>query len=594
MASNKSTICVILVIVAVVAAIGYWSFVSKPAQTDRAVSVPRTAENSPPAPSTIPAPPLPSIPFTDITKSAGIDFVHVNGADGDKLLPETMGSGAAFLDYDNDGDQDLLLINAAEWSTPTASSALYQNDGSGRFRDVTDESGLRITCYGTGVAVGDFDNDGWRDVFIAALGADHLFRNQQGRFTKVTETAGVAGDAGDYSSSCGWFDYDGDGDLDLCVCRYVDWSREADLAQEFTRIGGERDYGPPLNFGGTLPRLYRNEGEGRFRDVSEEAGLEVRSPGGAPLAKSLGLMPVDIDGDGWLDLIVANDTVRNLLFRNQQDGTFEEIGIPAGIAFDNSGNARGAMGIDAVRFRNDDSLGVAIGNFANEMTALYVSQRPLLFSDEAIVSGLGAETLAVLTFGLFFFDADLDGRLDLLAANGHVSEQISRVQTAQTHAQPPQLFWNTGDSSSAEFLPLGVEQCGEDFVRTLVGRGAAYADIDGDGDLDVVITTPGGPPRLLRNDQQLGHHWLRLKLIGTQSNRDAIGSLVQIRIGDQVQSRTVMPTRSYLSQMELPVTFGLGETEAISEVTVTWPNGDVQTLNKPEIDRLHTVRQSPP
>ncbi len=317
-------------------------------------------ENPPPPPPDLPAepaatsdqtrapPPLPTIPFADITDQAGIDFVHENGAAGETLLPETMGSGAAFFDYDNDGDQDLLLVNGTTWPhteliEPAATSALYQNDGSGKFHDVSAAAGLDLTCYGTGVAVGDFDNDGWRDVFIAAVGPDHLLRNVSGRFEEVTSEAGVAGDLRAYSSSCGWWDYDNDGDLDLFVCHYIQWSRDDDLAQDFSRTGGVRDYGPPLNFGGTFPTLFRNDGDGRFSDVTAAAGMEILAESGNPLAKSLGIMPIDVDADGWLDLIVANDTVRNFLFHNQRDGTFAEIGVQAGIAFDNSGNARGGM-----------------------------------------------------------------------------------------------------------------------------------------------------------------------------------------------------------------------------------------------------------
>ncbi|QDU41616.1 ASPIC and UnbV [Symmachiella dynata] len=542
------------------------------------------------------APVLPEIPFTDITEEAGIDFVHQNGAAGEMLLPETMGSGAAFFDYDNDGDQDLLLVNATAWphapsQSSTATSVLYQNDGHGHFEDVSAAVGLNLNCYGTGVAVGDFDNDGWRDLFIAAVGRDHLFRNNGGEFEEVTTKAGVAGEETAYSSSCGWWDYDNDGDLDLFVCHYIDWSRASDLAQNFSRTGGMRDYGPPLDFGGTFSKLFRNDGAGQFSDVTAAAGIEVRSSTGRPLGKSLGLIPVDVDSDGWLDLIVANDTVRNFLFHNQQDGTFLEIGVRAGIAFDNSGNARGGMGIDAGFLRNDTSLAVTIGDFANEASALFVARRPLLFADEATISGLGAATLLDLTFGTFYFDADLDGRLDILAANGHISSQIERVQTSQTHAQAPQLFWNAGPGAPLEFVPLTAKQCSENFVKPIVGRGAAYADIDGDGDQDVLMTATGARPRLLRNDQQTGHHWLRLKLVGTRTNRDAIGARVDVHVGDTTFTKQVMPTRSYLSQMELPVTFGLGARATIDKVNVHWPGGVEQVVDDPQVDALNVVTQ---
>ena len=312
------------------------------------------------------------------------------------------------------------------------------------------------------------------------------------------------------------------------------------------------------------------------------------------MAKSLGVAAADVDGDGWLDLIVANDTVRNCVFRNQQDGTFAEIGTTSGIAYDSSGKARGAMGIDAAWFRNDDSLGVAIGNFANEMTALYVSQSDTAqFVDEAIACGLGPQTRLSLTFGVFFFDADLDGRLDFLAANGHLEEEINIVQRSQHYRQPAQLFWNAGPEGTTEFVPLDETLTGPDLFQPIVGRGAAYADIDADGDLDVLLTQIGGPPLLLRNDQTTGHRWLRFKLQGTTSNRDAVGAVVELQLGNQTLRRQVMPARSYLSQVELPVTFGLGRDAKIDRVAVTWPDGTRQPIQDYELDKSTLVRQMP-
>jgi len=583
-----------IVILGVIVALAVWLY-PEPAPDLKDLEEPRPAVGEPGAKPT--ANDVPSIPFTDVTREAGILFSHHSGATGEKLLPETMGSGVAFLDFDNDSDQDLLFINGKNWPHAqqeegnSTTPALYQNDGAGNFTDVTAECGLNVICYGTGVAVGDFDNDGWRDVFIAAVGRDLLFRNDSGRFEEVTATAGVGGESDDYSSSCGWFDYDRDGDLDLFVCRYVEWSRQADLAQDFSRTGGVRDYGQPRNFAGTFCALYRNDGMGKFTDVSEEAGLWIRSPSDQPLGKSLGVTFADLDDDGWLDIIVANDTVRNFLFRNEGDGTFEEIGVAAGIAYDNEGAARGGMGVDAARFRNDGNWGITVGNFANEATAFFVSRQPLQFLDDANLVGLAAPTSLDLTFGLFFFDADLDGRLDLFAANGHISEQIERTQTSQRRAQAPRLFWNAGPQAAPEFVALSETQAG-DLAQPVVGRGAAYADVDDDGDLDVVITTVNNPPRLLRNDQQSGNHWLRLKLIGDRDNRDAIGSRVVVRAKDQTLIRFGMPTRSYLSQMELPVTFGLGEADAVEDVTITWPDGSETKLDKPPLDTMRIVRQS--
>ena len=547
---------------------------------------------------------IPTLKFTDITESAGITFVHENGAYGKKLLPETMGGGCAFLDFDGDGDEDLLLVNSRRWDWDTrprpeqaAHPALYANDGKGHFTDVTEQWGLGISLYGMGAAVGDYDNDGRVDLFISAVGANRLFHNTGQKFVDVTKMAGVAGDEAEWSTSCGFFDADNDGDLDLFVCNYVRWKKDFDLAQNFTLDGKLRAYGRPQDFPGSSPFLYHNNGDGTFRDVSATAGVRVEHTSTqAPLAKSLGVAFSDFNGDGHPDLVVANDTVRNFLFLGQGDGTFREQGREAGIAFDTNGNARGAMGIDVSRFRNSDELGIAIGNFANETTALYV-RRPLSeqlpqFQDEAVSNGIAPPTRPELTFGVFFFDSDLDGRFDLFAANGHLENDINLVQPSQHYEQPPQLLWNCGTQYENEFVALEAGQCGEDFVRRMVGRGASFADIDGDGDLDLLITSVGGRPRLLRNDQDLGHHWLRVRLAGTgKVNRTAIGSWIEVHTASGVLSQQVMPTRSYLSQVELPVTFGLGEIDAVEKLVVHWSDGSTQQLLAPKIDRLHEIRQ---
>jgi hypothetical protein len=546
---------------------------------------------------------IPSIPFGDHGRAAGIAFVHESGAVGEKLLPESMGGGCAFFDYNNDGHPDILFVNSDFWpgtqpaNRQRPTMALYKNDGKGNFTDVTDEAELDLSFYGQGVAVGDYDNDGWVDVFLSAVGPNRLFHNNQGKFEEVTEFAGVGGSEREWSTSCGWFDYDNDGDLDLFVCNYVRWSPEIDRDLQCTLDGKLRAYCRPDAFEGTFPYLYRNDGRGKFTDVSEKAGIQVKNPNtGVPAGKSLGVAPVDVDGDGWIDLVIANDTVQNFLFHNNKNGSFEEIGAQKGIAFDNAGNARGAMGIDAGFPRNDKTLAVVIGNFSNEQTALYLAEQNsvelLQFSDDAVATGLGPPSRIWLKFGLFFFDADLDGRLDLLVANGHLENDIHKVQASQKYAQPPQLYWNSGADAASEFVPAPQNLTGSDFVQPIVGRGATYADIDGDGDLDVLLTATGGAPRLLRNEQQLEHHWLRLKLVGHKSNRDAIGAWVDVHVGETVQRRQVMPTRSYLSQVELPVTFGLGSGTEVDKVVIRWPDGSVQELPSPEIDRQLTIEQS--
>jgi hypothetical protein len=536
----------------------------------------------------------PPVTFTDITREAGINFVHVNGSTGEKLMPETIGSGAAFLDYDNDGDQDLLLVNSKWWPgeerEPAPTLAFYRNDGHGRFTDVTAEAGLKITCFGMGAAVGDYDNDGWTDLYITTLGKNYLFRNDHGKFVDVTAQADVAGLDTDWSTAAAFIDYDNDGDLDLFVGNYVLWSRKIDREIDFQLTGLGRAFGAPNHFTGANNRLYRNEGNGRFSDVSLAAGIAVTDQmNGMPEGKTLGVAPIDYDQDGWIDLFVSNDTVRNFLYHNLGNGHFEEIGALEGIAYDRNGKATGAMGIDAAYFRNDKDLGVGIGNFANEMSSLFVTEDGHApFADEAILVGFGPASRLALTFGLFFFDYDLDGRLDIFQANGHLEGDINVVQPSQTYAQPAQLFWNCGDACRTPFVL--AENTG-DLAMPLVGRGAAYADIDGDGDLDIVVVQNGRRAVLFRNDQQLGHHWLRVKLEGRTVNRNAIGAVLMLTSNGVTQRRLVMPTHSYLSQVELPVTFGLGDAQQVDNLTVTWPNGQSQNVPVAQVDTTLVITQ---
>jgi hypothetical protein len=577
--------------------------------------------------------PVPAVRFTDITQAAGIRFRHVNGAAGKKLLPETMGSGVAFLDYNKDGKQDLLFVNSCPWpgdnSARPPTLALYRNDGNKHFTDVTRDVGLDITLYGMGVTVGDYDNDGWADIYITAVGGCRLFHNEPDgkggrKFVDVTADAGVAGpvrwptvaSAADFyqeetpipfPSSATFVDYDGDGKLDLFVCYYVTWSPKLDLAIDARLPGVGRAYVPPQRLPGAMCILYRNVDGRHFEDVSARAGIQVfdkasrgDNGGPRPLGKSLGVVVCDPDEDGWPDLAVANDTVRNFFFHNVSDGKggrkFEEIGERIGVAYSEP-RPRGGMGIDWGEYR-PGRWALVIANFADEPTSFLEQFEPrrLLFTDKAEAVGLRGPSWAPLKFGTFFFDYDLDGRLDLLTCNGHLEPDIRKVQPDQSHDQPAQLYWNTGRDRPRYFEKVTPEQGGADLFRPLVGRGAAYADIDRDGALDVVLTANDGPPRLLHNDNDLQHHWLRLVLEGDgkRSNRSAIGAVVTVEAGGLVQRRQVTPGHGYLSQSELPLTFGLGKIDKVDRITIGWPgkNATTQVIEGGlPVDKEHPVRQ---
>jgi len=504
----------------------------------------------------------PGFRFADVTSHAGIQFQHNSGAFGGKFLPETLGSGCAFLDYDRDGWQDILLINGMDWpghKQQRSTLRLYRNNRNGTFSDVTAKAGLDIEMYGMGVAVGDYDNDGFVDILITCVGQNRLFHNTgKGTFVDVTNSSGL-GKRLAFSTSALWFDYDRDGLLDLFVCNYVKWSPEHDV---FCSLDGKhKSYCTPEAYRGETCWLFHNRGNGTFEDVTASSGIFESS------SKSLGVAMLDDNEDGWPDLLVANDTQPNKLYRNQRNGTFKDVAVEAGLAFSTEGKARAGMGVDIADFTNLGRAGVAITNFDNEMTGLYEFSGKT-YEDVAAQAGVGSASKNSLGFGCAFLDADLDGWLDLAVANGHIDETVRNIRGNVGYAQPPLLFLNNGKN----FRDVAAE-VGGGFDQPKVGRGLAYADFDRDGDLDLLLTTNNGPAYLYRNDQLAGNHSIRFRLVGTKSNRDGIGATVRIVSGGLSQSRMVKSGSSYLSQSELLVTFGLEKRDRVERVVIVWPSG---------------------
>jgi enediyne biosynthesis protein E4 len=531
------------------------------------------------------ASPQSSVTFTDVTTQSGIRFRHHSGAFGKKYLPETMGSGVIVFDADGDGAQDLFFVNSKSWPGQPAARALpalYRNAGNGTFIDVTRQAGLGHEMYGMGGAAADFDNDGDTDLFVTALGGNRLFRNAgKGSFEDVTSRAGVG--AGEFSTSAAWFDYDKDGRLDLYVCNYVVWSIQTD---RFCSLDGKtKSYCTPEAYQGASPRLFRNRGDGTFEDATKRAGLLD------PASKALGIALLDYNDDGWLDLFVANDTQPNRLYRNTGKGTFVDEAVAGGVAFNDAGVARAGMGSDAADYDGSGRPSLVVGNFSNEMIALYHNEGSSLFIDEAPSSTVGQASLQTLTFACFFFDYDLDGLPDIFAANGHVADDINRAQPKITYAQRPHLFRNAGNKR----FEVVSQRVGPALQTPVVARGAAYLDADRDGDLDLVMTTNNGPARLLRNDGGNRHRWLRVQLVGTKSNRSAIGARVTVTLeGGRKIWGLVKTGSSYLSQSEVPLTFGLGANGRVTALQVDWPSGATTNGGALEANRTVTIVEGQP
>jgi enediyne biosynthesis protein E4 len=534
--------------------------------------------------------------FVEVAREAGITFRHQSGGSGRLYLPETMGSGCAFLDYDGDGRLDLFLVNASRLPGFRGQGpfypALYRNLGSGKFEDVTQRAGLAAERYGMGVAVGDYDNDGNEDLFLPALGSSALYHNRgDGRFTDVTKAAGVASTG--FSTSAAWVDFDRDGRLDLFVCSYCRWTPEGN--QVCPDSFGRRHLCPPEYYQGISSRLYHNEGNGRFTDVTRRAGIYH------PAGKALGILVWDVDDDGWPDLMVANDLEPNLLYRNNRNGTFTEIGVEAGVAYSLAGKARAGMGIDSADVEGRGREDVLIGNGATESLALFRADSTAganpHFVDAAGPAGLAGPSLPYLTFGVLFVDYDLDGRKDILTANGHIDPNAGVIGGDGAFPQRMLLFHNEPSASGAPQFREVAAAAGSAMMRPRVHRGLAMGDYDGDGDPDFLVTVCGGAPLLLRNEALRARatagsrHWLILKPVGVKSNQDGIGARFVVRAGGRRQTGWVRSGSSYASQSDLRAYFGLGSATTVDAVEVRWPSGKTEVLTHLPVDRTLVVRE---
>ena len=533
----------------------------------------------------------PSTPqFTNIAAQAGVDFTHVNGASADRHLYEIMSGGGLFLDYNNDGWQDILLVDGGSLIDPSvnmrARHRLFRNrgnpstsSGQAQFDDVTASSGIAHREYGMGACAADYDNDGFPDVYLTAVGPNALYHNNAGKgFTDVTRAAGVAG--GDiFSASCAFTDVDRDGDVDLFVVNYVD-ARVGnnifcgDTSRKF------RIYCHPLTFKPHSSVLYRNNGNGTFTDISKEAGiLDHRGNG-------LGVVAGDYDDDGWADVFVANDSTPNFLFHNEQGRGFKEVALVSGVSVASDGNPRAGMGTDFGDYDNDGDLDLFVSNHELEAHTLFRNLGKALFEDATFPTGVGSATLPYVGFGAVFFDADNDADLDLGIVNGHVMNSPGHVRPGATEAQRKLLLRNTG----GRFTDVG-RQAGPGFSADKVGRALAAADIDNDGDLDLLVVNNGGPADLLRNDGGSGNNAIVIRLIGTTSNRDGIGARVKVAAGGVTQMREVKAGSSYLSQNDLRVHVGVGKATQIERIEVRWSNGQSETISATMVNQIVTVTE---
>jgi len=514
--------------------------------------------------------------------STGITWRHVNGRSPEYYLPETTGAGCAFLDYDNDGWMDIYFVNSGKCDffapNPPLRNALYKNNRDGTFTDVTERAGVDAGGYGMGVAVGDYNGDGFPDLYVTQYGRSILYRNNgDGTFTDVTEKSGVA--APGWASSAVWFDYDNDGKLDLFVCRFVEFDKSKNkfCGNEKTK---ERYYCIPRVYASARSWLFRNNGDGTFTDVSMESGI------GKVLGKAWGVVATDINNDGWMDLFVANDTVQNFLFLNKKNGKFEEIGLQSGVAFSQDGRERSGMGVDSADFNQDGWQDLFVTNVDQEMYSIYKNNHDLTFEDLAGPMGLGRTTRLMSGWGLKFFDYDNDGNLDLFIANGHPDDRIEEHSSHVQYKEPLLLFHNNGKT-----LENVSAAAGPAFDKNFAARGLAVGDFTNTGALDVLISMNGEPPVLLKNKAAAGNHWLGVKLVGKKSNPDAVGAKLTWAAGTFKRTQMKVGGGSYLSSHDPRMVLGLGASTGVDSLDVQWPlpSGKVESFKDLPADRYITI-----